>query len=211
MPWQSIYSILKPEYCFHSQSMPMPSSSRYMIQTSLLGELFHCVPLLSLTSISVSDVSQTLQISSVPHDRSVFMLSANYGRSIKAMAKEDAFHAEWALHGNLQHEQLDSIEFLESKSSFYPPKFYSRSIFHPAYYHCKRLSPGKSKNNSPMCGILIVGIHLLISHSHSLGTITSSQILIYFLPISLSFLLSDFAGSVFFNMIVTACASDFCS
>lgn len=53
--------------------------------------------------------------------------------------------------------------------------------------HCRRLSPGQSKDTSPMCRFFTIGIHSLIPCSHSLDTITSSQILIYLLPISLSF------------------------
>lgn len=76
-------------------------------------------------------LTRTLQISSVPHDVSLFMLSDNFWRSIKAMAKEDAFCGERSFHGNVQYERPDSTESPESKSSLFFSKFYSHSIFHP--------------------------------------------------------------------------------
>jgi len=166
----------------------MPDSSREKIQTSFLAEQFCCAtayPQWALWSLCtfLMFVKGPLHISSVPCHVSLVMLIGNLWRSVQAMAKEDAFHGEQSFHGSLQHEWPISTASLESKSSLFFSKLYSHRIFQTVKYHCSRLSPRQSKDTSPMSGIFTIGIHSLTPCSHSLGTITSSQISIYLFPI----------------------------
>lgn len=62
-----------------------------------------------------------------------------------------------------------------------------------------------------MCGMFIIGTHSLTPRSHSLGTIASSQILIYFLPISLSFSAVILCWLYVVSMMAAARVFDFCS